>query len=90
MTDLKAQIALLAQLEREHDEAQVEIDQLIAEMGRVPPEQRSDSDWGPSGKLTKRFLELSSRQNEIAAEMRLASKAIEQATPPQDPNKTVN
>ena len=81
MTDLKAHFALLKGLEQENQDLQEQIDQLMADMERVPPEQRSPAEWGPSGTLTQRFIELSERQNEIAAELKLVSLAIEQATP---------
>ena len=86
MADLKAQFALLDALERENESVQAEVDQLIEAMALVPPEQRADSDWGPKGKLTQRFLELSERQNELAAEIKLAAKAIDKAVP----NETKN
>ena len=86
MTDLKAQFARLDELERENRQVQEGIDQLIEAMALVPPEERADSDWGPKGKLTQRFLELSERQNELAAELKLVAKAIDNAVP----NETKN
>jgi hypothetical protein len=50
-------------------------------MERIPPEQRAAAEWGPSGTRTKRFIELSERQNEIAAEIKLVLAAIESAKP---------
>ncbi len=79
MADMKALLALLDGLERENNEAQAEIDRLIAEMERVPPEQRSDTDWGPKGKLTVRYLELSERQAELAVDFQRVSQAVEAA-----------
>jgi len=81
VTDLKAHFALLAELERESQEIETALDGLMIEMERVPPEQRSDGEWGPSGTSTKRFLELSGRQSEIAAEIKLVSAAIASAQP---------
>jgi hypothetical protein len=86
MADLKAQFALLDALERENKTVQEEIDQLIEAMALVPPEQRADSDWGPKGKLTQRFLELSERQNELAAEIKLVAKTIDKAVPDETKN----
>jgi hypothetical protein len=86
MSDIKAHFALLQELERENLEVQDAIDTLMAEMERVPPAQRPAAEWGPSGTLTKRFLELSERQNEIAAELKLVSAAIESAKPPSHAN----
>lgn len=81
MTDLTAHFALLKELEREHEEIETALDGLMAEMERVPPEQRAGGEWGPSGTQTQRFIELSERQNEIAAEIKLVSAAIESARP---------
>lgn len=86
MNDVKSQFTLLKQLERENDEAQNELDHLMGELERVPAEQRPASEWGPNGIRTKRFLELSERQNEIAAEMKKLSKAIEKSAPSKTPN----
>ena len=81
MSDLKAHFALLKELEQENQEIEAALDELMVEMERVPPEQRSAGEWGPSGTQTQRFLELSERQNEIAAETKLVSAAIEIAKP---------
>jgi hypothetical protein len=82
MADDQKQLLLLHQLERESEDVQAEIDRLMSEMEQVPPDQRSEEDWGANGRLTKRFLELSNRQNELAAEIKLLAKAIEKAAPP--------
>jgi hypothetical protein len=81
MTDLSAHFALLKELEQENRDVETAIAELMEEMERVPPEQRSAGEWGPSGTQTKRFLELSERQNEIAAEIKLVAAAIESAKP---------
>ena len=86
MSDIKAHFALLQELERENLEIQDAIDTLMAEMERVPPAQRPAAEWGPSGTRTKRFIELSERQNEIAAELKLVSAAIESAKPAKSVN----
>ena len=86
MSDIKAHFALLKELESENHEVQQAIDDLMAEMERVPPEQRPDGDWGPAGRLTTRFIELSERQNEIAAEIKLVTVAIENAKPAGESN----
>ena len=94
MTDLTAHFALLKALEEEGHTIDGEIDRLMAEMESVPPERRSSTEWGPSGTLTRRFIELSERQNEIVAEIKRVAKAIEQAMPPDaaspPPGKPVN
>jgi hypothetical protein len=86
MSDIKAHFALLKELESENQEVQQAIDDLMAEMEREPPEQRPDGDWGPAGRLTTRFIELSERQNEIAAEIKLVTVAIENAKPAGETN----
>ena len=84
MTSLTAHFALLKELEQENQDIETTIADLMDEMERVPPEQRSAGEWGPSGTQTKRFIELSERQNEIAAEIKLVSAAIESAKPAAD------
>jgi hypothetical protein len=86
MTDLNAHFALLTELQQESSEVDAAIDELMAEMERVPPEQRKAGEWGPSGAQTKRFLELSERQNEIAAEIKLVTAAIAAAQPAKPPH----
>jgi hypothetical protein len=84
MTSLTAHFTLLKELEQENQDIETAISDLMDEMARVPPEQRSAGEWGPSGSQTKRFIELSERQNEIAAEIKLVSAAIESAKPAAD------
>ncbi len=81
MTDLSAHYALLRELEQEGRDVEAALDELMIEMERMPPEQRSAGEWGSSGTQTLRFIELSERQNEIAAEIKLVSAAIESAKP---------
>jgi coenzyme F420-reducing hydrogenase delta subunit len=81
MTDLTAHYTLLRELEQESRDVEAALDELMIEMERVPPNQRSAGEWGPSGTQTMRFIELSERQNEIAAEIKLVSAAIEAAKP---------
>lgn len=81
MTDLTRHFALLKELEQENQDIETAIAELMGEMERVPPEQRSAGEWGPAGSQTRRFIELSQRQDEIAAEIKLVSAAIEAAKP---------
>jgi hypothetical protein len=81
VSDIKAHFALLQELERENQEVQDAIEGLMADMERLPPEQRPADQWGASGTLTRRFIELSARQNEIAAEIKLVTAAIASAEP---------
>jgi hypothetical protein len=86
MTDLTAHYALLRELEQEGRKVESALDELMIEMERVPPDRRSAGEWGPAGTQTRRFIELSERQNEIAAEIKLVSAAIEAAKPAGRPN----
>ena len=86
MTSLTAHFALLKELEQENQEVETAIADLMDEMERIPPEQRSAGEWGPSGTRTRRFMELSERQNEIAAEIKLVLAAIESAKPAKSVN----
>ncbi len=81
MTDLSRHFALLKELEQENQELETALSELMSEMERVPPEQRSRGEWGPAGTQTRRFIELSERQDEIAAEIKLVSAAIQAAKP---------
>ena len=81
MTSLTAHFALLKELEQENQQIETAIADLMDEMERIPPEQRAAAEWGPFGTRTKRFIELSERQNEIAAEIKLVLAAIESAKP---------
>jgi hypothetical protein len=86
MTDLKAHFALLKELQQEDQDIQERLDRLMAELENVQPERRAVGEWGPDGTLTRRFIELSERQNEIAAEVKLVSAAIESAKPSSNVN----
>jgi hypothetical protein len=81
MTDLSRHFALLKELEQENQDIETAINDLMGEMERVPPDQRSKGEWGPAGTQTRRFIELSERQDEIAAEIKLVSAAIQSAKP---------
>jgi hypothetical protein len=81
MIDLSRHFALLKELEQENQDIEAALSDLMSEMERVPPEQRSRGEWGPTGTQTRRFIELSERQDEIAAEIKLVSAAIQSAKP---------
>ena len=85
MSDLTKHFALLKELESEHQEIEAAIETLMAELESVQPELRSVGEWSPTGRLTQRFIELSARQNEVAAEITLVSAAIESAKPANSP-----
>lgn len=78
MVDPKLQAAI-TEIEQHSDEAQEQIDLLMAEMARVPVEQRSAAEWGPSGTQTQRFLELSELQDELANEHKRLTRALAEA-----------
>ena len=86
MATLQEKLALLKDLEEENEAVQSEIDDLMTEMARVPAEQRSVTEWGPSGTLTQRFIELSERQAELAEEIKLVTQAIGKEKPPETVN----
>ncbi len=85
---LNRQFALLQELERESEQVQVEIDRLMAEMESVPAERRDPALWGHSGELTRLFIELSDRQNDLAEEIKRLGREIESVAPAPDAPKT--
>ena len=62
-------------IERRGDEVQKLIEQLVAEMQAVPPDQRIGDAWGLDGKFRRRFVELQRRQVEIGRQLMLALEA---------------
>jgi hypothetical protein len=50
--DMKVQLAALS---AERDLLDTAIEEMIASMAELPPEQRSSSDWGPDGAMTKKY-----------------------------------
>jgi hypothetical protein len=87
-TELDRQFALMQELERESEQVQIEIDRLMAEMESVPAERRDPALWGPSGNLTRLFIELSDRQNDLAEEIKRIGREIERTAPSSDAPKT--
>jgi hypothetical protein len=45
-------------------------------MVQVPPEQRLAGDWAPDGTLTRKYLELTSRQAEVETEIVTLGRAF--------------
>jgi len=56
---------LLADLTRERDELDAEIQALIADMEAIPVGQRRSGAWAADGASTARYLELSGRLAEV-------------------------
>jgi hypothetical protein len=83
LDDMKAR---LAELSSERAELDTAIEEMIADMAELPPEQRSASDWAPDGASTRKYLELTKRQAAVETEIIDLSRAIvgtdEPASPP--------
>jgi len=86
MATLQEKLALLKDLEDENESVQSEIDDLMTEMARVPAGQRSEAEWGQNGTSTRRFIELSERQAELAEEIKLVTQALGKEKPPKSVN----
>ena len=61
--------ALLADLSSERAQLDAAIEEMIASLAELAPEQRSASDWAPDGASTKKYLELTERQAAVEAEI---------------------
>ena len=72
--DLKAQ---LDELETERTELDAEIEAMIEDMAAAAPESRAASAWGPTGASTLKYLDLTSRQAEVEAELIDLGRAIQ-------------
>jgi hypothetical protein len=68
--------ALLLDLSDERNKLDEAIEQMMARMAEVPPEQRSRNDWAPDGALTRQFLVMTNRQAELDAEIQTVSRDI--------------
>lgn len=73
LEDMKAR---LADLSSERAQLDTAIEEMIANMAEVPPEQRSANDWAPDGALTRKYLELTNRQAEVETEIVALGRAI--------------
>jgi hypothetical protein len=72
--DMKVQLAALS---AERDLLDTAIEEMIASMAELPPEQRSSSDWGPDGALT-----LTKRQAEVETDIVDLTRAIVESDEP--------
>jgi hypothetical protein len=68
--------ALLAALREERQRVDAAIEQMIGELAEVAPEQRAGGGWGPDGARTRAFLEQTSRQSELEAEIDAVSREV--------------
>lgn len=66
----------LAELSDERASLDAAIEDMIANMAQVPPEQRADGPWSRDGASTRKYLELTTRQAEVETEIVRLSRAI--------------
>jgi transposase len=74
--------ALLADLSSERAQLDAAIEEMIASLAELAPEQRSASDWAPDGASTKKYLELTERQGAVEAEIIELGRAIVETDEP--------
>jgi len=75
----------LAELSSERAQLDTAIEEMIADMAELPPEQRSASDWAPNGASTRKYLELSKRQAAVETEIIDLNSAIAEDDEPASP-----
>ena len=83
--DIDDMTARIGALTDERTELETAIDEMIADMAEVPPEQRSASDWAPDGAKTKAYLNLTNRQAEVDAEIITLRRAMQAEDEPKSP-----
>jgi inhibitor of KinA sporulation pathway (predicted exonuclease) len=71
--------ALLAQLTDERTRLDAAIEDMIADMAQVPPEQRASGAWARDGASTRKYLDLTTRQADIESEIVDLNRAIAEA-----------
>jgi len=74
--------ALLADLSSERAQLDAAIEEMIASLAELAPEQRSADDWAPDGASTKKYLELTERQAAVEAEIIELGRAIVETDEP--------
>jgi inhibitor of KinA sporulation pathway (predicted exonuclease) len=74
--------ALLADLSSERAQLDAAIEEMIASLAELAPEQRSASDWAPDGASTKKYLELTERQAAVEAKIIDLGRAIVETDEP--------
>jgi hypothetical protein len=75
----------LAELSSERAQLDAAIEEMIASMAELPPEQRSASDWAPDGASTRKYLELTERQAAVETEIIDLNRAIVEIDEPASP-----
>jgi hypothetical protein len=73
LADLKTR---LAELTGERSRLDAAIEEMIADMAQVPPEQRAAGPWANNGASTRKYLELTSLQADIETEIVDLTRAI--------------
>jgi chromosome segregation ATPase len=79
LDDMKAQLAVLSD---ERDKLESAVEEMIAAMAELPPEQRAASEWGPTGTSTKKYLQLTERLADVESEIIDLGRAIVEADEP--------
>ncbi len=59
----------LSALKDERAKLETAVEEMIADMAEVPPEERAKSVWAPDGASTQRYLTLTNRLAEVEAEI---------------------
>ncbi|HEX4554424.1 MAG TPA: hypothetical protein VH249_10590 [Xanthobacteraceae bacterium] len=77
--------ARLAELMSERAQLDTAIEEMIADLAEVPPEQRSAGDWAPDGASTRKYLELTRRQAAVETEIIDLNRAIVENDEPAPP-----
>jgi len=72
----------LADLSDERERLDAAIEEMIAAMAALPPEQRSAGDWGPNGASIRKYLELTERQAAVETEIIDLGRAIVETDEP--------
>jgi transposase len=75
----------LAELDSERAQLDTAIEEMIADLAEVPPEQRSAGDWAPDGASTRKYLELTRRQAAVETEIIDLNRAIVENDEPAPP-----
>ena len=72
----------LADLSGERGKLETAVEEMIADMAELPPEQRSASEWGPNGASTKKYLQLTERLADVESEIIDLGRAIVESDEP--------
>ena len=79
LDDMKAR---LADLSSERGKLETAVEEMIADMAALPPEQRSAIDWGPDGASTKKYLKLTEHLADVESEIIDLGRAIVESDEP--------